>query len=119
MQSFRVASRAARASAFKPSFASVSQRAFLSRTAARRDPESVNEKHINVVGYKGGQRTEEDLPVSERSNEPVAPPGQDIQAVATPLNLDILPQLTPTLRKFTLPGRVAVVTGYVTLSLSA
>ncbi|KAL1306081.1 hypothetical protein AAFC00_004201 [Neodothiora populina] len=111
MNSFRVASRAARATrAFKPSFAPVSQRAFLSRSAVRRDPESVNEKHINVVGYKGGQRTEEDLPVSAK-DEPVAPPGQDAQAVATPLNLDILPQLTPTLRKFTLPGKVAVVTG--------
>lgn len=80
-----------------------------SSSIIRRDPEAVNEKHINVVSYKDGARAQETLPVQPA--EPVAPPGQDIQAVAQPLNPAVIPQLTPTVAKFLLPGKVAVVTG--------
>lgn len=112
MNSFKLATRAVRATqAFKPAFAPISQRAFISRSAVLRDPETVSEKHINVVSYKDGARAQETLPVSEKANEPVSPAGQDVQAVATPFNQAILPQLTPTLRNFTLVDRVAVVTG--------
>ena len=38
---------------------------------------------------------------------------EDEQNEAQPLNLNIFPQLTPTLRKLTLVNKVAVVTGYV------
>lgn len=34
------------------------------------------------------------------------------QRAAEPLNLNVYNQLTPTLRKFTLPDKIAVVTGY-------
>ena len=114
MNSFRIASRAARASrAVKPAFTSVGQRAAISRSAFLRDPETVSEKHINVVSYKDGARAQETLPVSDKPNEPVSSTGQDVQAVATPLDPALIPQLTPTLAKFTLPGRIAVITGYV------
>lgn len=111
MNGFRVASRVARASqSFKPAFkpASMAQRAFLSNSVVRREPETVNEKHVHVTGYKDGERTQEDITVK---NEPVSPPGEDVQAKATPLDLNVIPQLTPTLKKFTLPGRIAVITG--------
>lgn len=112
-QAIRQALRAAPRAAYRPAtvtpLASRAARTFTT-SIVRRDPESVNEKHINVTSYKDGARAEEVLPVSEK-NEPVAPPGQDIQATAQPLNLDVIPQLTPTVVKFLLPGKVAVVTG--------
>lgn len=108
-QVIRTASRASYKPATFTPIASRATRTFTS-SVARRDPESVSEKHINVTSYKDGARAQEVLPVSEK-NEPVAPPGQDIQAVAQPLNLDVIPQLTPTVQKFLLPGKVAVVTG--------
>jgi len=112
-----MASRAVRAvrisQTVRPAFTPVVQRAFISRSAVLRDPEEVAEKHIRVTSYKDGERAQEVLAVSDKPNEPVAPAGQDVQAVATPLNTSVLPLLTPTMAKFTLPNRVALVTGYV------
>ena len=45
------------------------------------------------------------------ANGPVTPAGGDVEKPAVPLNPNLLPQLTPTLQRFTLPGKVAVVTG--------
>jgi len=70
-----------------------------------------DEKSINVVSYsKSGQREQETLTVSG-ANEPVNPPGQDIEVAAQPLKHEILQALPPTMQKFTLFGRVAVITG--------
>ena len=44
-------------------------------------------------------------------NGPVTSAGGDVEKSAVPLNPSLLPQLTPTLQRFTLPGKVAVVTG--------
>jgi len=44
-------------------------------------------------------------------NGPVKPPGEDERRIAQPLHQNVYSQLTPTLRKFTLPNKVAVVTG--------
>jgi hypothetical protein len=70
-----------------------------------------DEKSINVVSYsKSGQREQETLAVPA-SNEPVSPPGQDIEVAAQPLKHELLQALTPTMQKFTLFGQVAVITG--------
>ena len=45
------------------------------------------------------------------NSAPVNPAGQDIEAKAIPLDPEVAAQLTPTMSKFTLPGKVAVVTG--------
>lgn len=72
-----------------------------------------DEKSINVVSYnKSGQREQETLPVpAAGANEPVNPPGQDIEVAAQPLKAELLEVLPPTMKKFTLCGKVAVITG--------
>ncbi|KAJ9620169.1 hypothetical protein H2203_007934 [Taxawa tesnikishii (nom. ined.)] len=95
----------------RPSFSqtAIAARGFKSGLAAR-DPETVQEKSVPVVSYTDGQRTQEVLQVSEAS-QPVSPPGQDEEVAAVPLNPSVLSQLTPTMLKFTCPGKVAMVTG--------
>ncbi|KAK7550041.1 short-chain dehydrogenase [Phyllosticta citricarpa] len=73
--------------------------------------EEVRAGKIITVTYKDGVRQEVEIPVEHHSNGPVAPPGADEKQRAFPLNSSVLSQLNPTLKKFTLPGKVAVVTG--------
>ncbi|KAK5125050.1 hypothetical protein LTR85_001241 [Meristemomyces frigidus] len=70
-----------------------------------------NEPDVPVVSYHEGQRTEETLNVPKTGTGPVQSPVKDVQKVAIPLNPNVYSQLTPTLAKFTLQGKVAVVTG--------
>lgn len=71
-----------------------------------------NEPDVPVVSYHEGQRTEETLNVPKSSSTgPVSSPVKDAQKVAIPLNPNVYAQLSPTLAKFTLQGKVAVVTG--------
>ena len=72
-------------------------------------PESVNERHVPVTSWNAGARSQEMLNVT--NSAPVNPAGQDIEAKAIPLDPEVAAQLTPTMSKFTLPGKVAVVTG--------
>ncbi|KAK4896926.1 Hsp70 chaperone [Elasticomyces elasticus] len=72
---------------------------------------------VPVISYEGGCRHEEILstPVS-KSSGPVNPTGADEQKKAYPLSPSAFKYLTPTLSKFTLPGKVAVITGYAILA---
>ena len=65
----------------------------------------------SVLSYLGGQRSQSEIDLNLGSNGPVTPPGSDVQKTAKPLKHHIYAQLTPTLHKFTLRDKVAVVTG--------
>lgn len=69
------------------------------------------EAKVPVVTYRDGVRTELTVPVPNASV--VTPPGGDVRKVAYPLEPAMREKLPPTLKRFTLTGRVAVVTGYV------
>ena len=63
---------------------------------------------------RGGHRNQQEIAVARvaaQASGPVTPPGGDLQRIAEPLNSSIYSQLTPTLSKFTLRNKVAVVTG--------
>lgn len=97
--------RAARRTTVQPVMTPVFGRTFASISGAG------EEKSINVVSYsKSGQREQETLAVPA-TNEPVNPPGQDIEVAAQPLKHELLQALPPTMQKFTLFGQVAVITG--------
>ncbi|KAF2764734.1 NAD(P)-binding protein [Teratosphaeria nubilosa] len=86
------------------SFTPIVSRAGFQTSIKKQDPEVV------AVSYKDGVRQEEHIEVSASSG-PVAPPGQDVEVPAIPLTQEAYKHLTPTLSRFTLPGKVAVVTG--------
>lgn len=110
--SLRLASRRA----FQPiTSATPALRAGFKSTVKVNEPESVQEKHVHVTSYHEGERTQEVMQVAQTGTGPVIPPGADAQKQAIPMNPNLLPQLTPTLQKFTLCGKVAVVTGYSSL----
>lgn len=103
--SFKVASRAG--AGLRPSTLAAPLRSFKT-TAIRKD--EPGEDHIPVVHYEKGQRVTEDIHVPENS-APFIPKEGDIESKAIPLKEAAYRQLTPTLKKFCLPGKVAVVTG--------
>jgi hypothetical protein len=107
----RTAIRVAARQTIRPTtkFAPVISRSF-QHSSKKDDPE------VNVIHYQQGQRQEEHLPVPPTTG-PVTPPGEDIDRPAQPFNHSILSQLTPTMAKFTLPGKVAIVTGSVSACL--
>lgn len=71
-----------------------------------------------MISYRKGERREEAIQYDGASNTgPVSPPGADAEKPAIPMKSEIIPHLTPTLQKFTLPGKVAIVTGCVDLDL--
>ncbi|GME65246.1 Short-chain dehydrogenase/reductase SDR [Neofusicoccum parvum] len=76
----------------------------------QQNAEDIKAGKVLTVTYKDGVRQEVEIPV-EQTSGPVAPPGADEKSVAVPLKESILAQLNPTMAKFTLPGKVAVVTG--------
>jgi len=102
----RMASR----QAFRPAVSTKQASRAFTQTPKINDPENISEDQINVVRYHQGQRTEQDLKV-EHNTGPVAPAGADVEVKATPLSQSVYAQLTPTLRRFTCPGKVAIVTG--------
>ena len=77
----------------------------LSSTSSHKD------SAVSVVSYRDGQRKQDELGATAATNGPVTPPGSDSQKIAQPLNPSIYSQLTPTLSKFTLRDKVAVITG--------
>jgi hypothetical protein len=95
------------ASASRPVAGFTSYRTF-TKTAIRKD-EPAKEDSIHVVSYEKGQRTEHDIEVDD--TKPVIPAVQDVEIKATPLKSRVYDTLTPTLKKFCLPGKVAVITG--------
>ncbi|CAD0115391.1 unnamed protein product [Aureobasidium uvarum] len=97
--------RAARRKSVQVPMTPLSNRTFASNRALG------DEKSINVVSYsRSGQREQETLSVPTAS-EPVNPPGQDIEVAAQPLKPELIQALPPTMQKFTLLGKVAVITG--------
>lgn len=103
--SFRVASRAG--AGLRPAITAAPFRTF--KTSPIRKDDASNEDHIPVVHYEKGQRVTEDIHVPD--NGPVVPAQGDIETKAVPLKKAVYDQLTPTLSKFCLPGKVAIVTG--------
>lgn len=77
---------------------------------SQQNAEEIKAGKVLTVTYKDGVRQEVEIPVEQNSG-PVAPPGADDKKAAIPLDKSILGQLNPTMSKFTLPGKVAVVTG--------
>lgn len=72
----------------------------------------VEAHEVPVTNYSAGERTTFELPVQPvQESQPVTPPGTDTKKVAFGLNSEIIKQLTPTMKKFTLEGKVAVITG--------
>ena len=69
-----------------------------------------HEPTVPVISYFKSKRLENELAAS-KSNGLSGIAGVDAQRIAVPLSSKAYTQLTPTLRKFTLPGKVAVVTG--------
>lgn len=103
--SLRIASRAG--AGLRPAITATPFRTF--KTTTIRKDDASHEDHIPVVHYEKGQRVTEDIHVSETG--PVAPAQGDIETRAVPLKRAVYDQLTPTLSKFCLPGKVAIVTG--------
>jgi hypothetical protein len=102
----RTALRVARQRAVRPSsFTPIVSRATFTSTTKTNDPE------VPVISYHKGERSEATVHYDAANMGPVNPPGADESKVATPLRPEALKHLTPTLAKFTLPGKVAIVTG--------
>jgi hypothetical protein len=104
---FKAANRTALVSASRPATGITAFRTF-SKTIVRKD-EPAKEDSIHVVSYEKGQRVDLDIEVDE--SKPVIPAVQDVEIKATPLKASVYSTLTPTLKKFCLPGKVAVITG--------
>lgn len=100
---------AARVSIKQTPISNVTRASFSTAMRLQTPPEVVQERSVPVTSYKDGERTAENLSVSNTG--PVSSAIVDEQAVARPLDPTVIPQLTPTMAKFTLPGKVAVVTG--------
>lgn len=81
-------------------------RVAFSTSTARHEPS------VPVVSWNARQRSEDEIQVEERpATAVVAPLEGDLQRTARPLNIAVLDKLTPTLSRFTLAGKVAIVTG--------
>lgn len=65
---------------------------------------------IPVVSYQDGKRVTEQIQVTKQEG-PVNPAGIDVEHKAMALNQGVIDQLTPTMKKFTLQGKTAIVTG--------
>jgi len=102
---FKAANRTALAS--RPVVGFTSLRTFTA-TSIRKD-EPAKEDSIHVVHYEKGQRVDHDIEVDD--TKPVVPAVGDVEIFAEPLKSRVYDTLTPTLKKFCLPGKVAVITG--------
>ncbi|PPJ60013.1 hypothetical protein CBER1_02692 [Cercospora berteroae] len=102
----RTALRAATRAVSRPSsFTPVLSRATFKSSTKASDPE------VPVISYRKGERSEAKVQYEAGSSGPVSPPGADEVKTAIPLKPEALQHLTPTLQKFTLNGKIAVVTG--------
>lgn len=99
--------RSASRRAFRPAIITlpIQQRATFKSASKHNDPE------VPVVHYENGRRMEESLHVPAGPSGPVAGNGEDVQAVASPFRNSVMEHITPTLAKFTLMNKVAIVTG--------
>jgi len=106
--------RAAAQRAFvAPRAAPVIRRSFTA-ISKQEHAEVIQADKVPVITYTSGEKQEVELsvdPNAETTPGPVSPPGQDVEKRAFGLDRSLIGRLTPTLQKFTLPGKVAVVTG--------
>lgn len=98
-----------RTPAFVRGFKDVAQKKF--EAAAQRDTEVISAEKVPVITYKDGERQHAEIAVENPRSEPVNPQIADVRKTASALDHSLLERLTPTMAKFTLPGKVAVVTG--------
>jgi len=98
--------RAATPIAFRP----VAAKAPFHISARNQNAEPIG-RQVPVTHFQSGSVAHEVLKVSDAAAGPVNPPGHDDEKAAMPLSKDITAQLTPTMTKFTLHGKVALVTG--------
>ena len=82
-----------------------------SKVGGRNNAEVVSAETVPVITYADGVRAEHMIPPQEPAV--VKPPGVDVQKHAVALDPSILSRLTPTMKKFTLTDKVAVITGSV------
>lgn len=94
--------------------ASVARAASLSRPAfaAPRYISNASARDISVIHYKDGERTQEEVKQT-KDDGPVQTDGVDEKNIAEPLTQKVIDTLTPTMKRFTLAGKIAVITGYV------
>lgn len=93
----------------------VTQPLILTPSITRANLHTTTRQHdlsVSMTSYRGGQREQRDIEVKTESAAPVTPLGNDVQKAAMPLSPSVYSLLTPTLHKFTLPNKVAMVTGY-------
>ena len=84
-------------------------RRYVQSTARRLHPELAQTKKFPVISYHDGERTQSEITVHEpRAASSVA---VDVRREALALLPETLSKLTPTMKKFTLAGKIAVVTG--------
>jgi hypothetical protein len=96
-------------SPFTPSGVSVRR---FTKLAPLANPEDFESKQVPVVTFKEGKRREQIIPVPEGLEaKPVKPAGVDVKKRARRFDPAVTGKLTPTLQKFLLPGKIAVVTG--------
>ncbi len=87
-------------------------------TLSRQDPEVVAEKQVPVVTYVADDEQQTVLTINTTKPSISALPIADVAKQAFALEKGVAERLTPTLKKFTLEGKVAVVTGYVSQIIS-
>ena len=82
--------------------------------ATLRNLKTLDTNQVPVATYskgKGAERTT--LPLDKLQTASAAIPSHDDGREAIALDRSVLPRLTPTLKSFTLEGKVAVITGWV------
>lgn len=107
VRSLTQTARRTTASSFRPlAFFTPNTTAAFNSSATRREPS------VPLVTWTDGKRSQHEILIKqEQAGEVVKPLEGDLQRTAKPLDGDVYAKLTPTLNKFTLPGKVAVVTG--------
>lgn len=82
------------------------------------DQDQVSAKEVPVSTYSGDQAVntgETHVLTVDQSPSPVATPIMDVAKQAFALDKGVVRHLTPTLKKFTIQDKVAIITGYVNL----
>jgi len=107
----RISLRASARVAFRPRSAALNNRSISNSVRLMTPPDSIQERHVPVTSYKDGVAEHEILEVKESAEGPVNPGGVDSESIARAFKPTVMEHMTPTLAKFTLTGKTAVMTG--------
>ena len=110
VRSLTQASRRATISSRRPIafFTPNTYKAAYNSSASNHEPSS----SVSITSWSDRKRSQHEIQVKEEQTGEIVKPLQgDLQRTAKPLDGKVFERLTPTLTKFTLPGKVAVVTG--------